>query len=73
MKSKKFITFMLCLFFGGFGIHRFYTGHYAIGIIQLILTFSCVFFFVSALWVFIDFICILADAFKTVDGNNLIK
>src|SRR6185312_1800790 len=28
-------TLLLCIFLGGLGVHRFYTGHTAIGVVQL--------------------------------------
>jgi len=61
------VTLLLCLFLGGFGVHRFYTGHIGIGIIQL-LTLGC-----CGIWTLIDFILILCNAFKTADGQPLQK
>lgn len=60
------VTVLLCLFLGNLGIHRFYTGHIAIGVIQL-LTFGC-----CGIWTLIDFIFILCRNYKTADGEDLI-
>ena len=54
----------LCLFLGWLGVHRFYTGHYITGILQL-LTFGG-----FGIWVFIDLVMIYADGFK--DDMNML-
>ena len=59
------VALMLCLFLGVFGIHRFYTRHTFIGVIQL-FTLGGLF-----IWAFIDFILILVNAYKDADGNPL--
>lgn len=55
--SKKRITLVLCVFGGYLGIHRFYVGHYKMGI----------FYFLTAGLFFIgwirDIICLLNDSF----------
>ncbi len=61
------VTLLLCLCFGYWGVHRFYTGHTAIGVVQL-LTLGC-----CGIWTLIDFILILCGAFKTADGSELQK
>lgn len=61
------VTLLLCLFGGLFGIHRFYTGHIGIGIVQLFTGGGCV------IWAFIDLINILCGNFKTADGQTLYK
>jgi len=60
------ITLLLCLFCGFIGAHRFYTGHIAIGIIQL-LTFGGCF-----IWALIDLIMILVGSFKDSEGNTIV-
>lgn len=67
--NKNWVTaLLLCLFFGGMGAHRFYTGHTGTAILQLILTFSFFGFIISAPWAFIDLIYIICGKFKTSDG-----
>mgnify|MGYP001348717281 CR=1 FL=1 len=67
-ESKDWLTtLLLCAFMGGFGAHRFYTGHTKIGIIQ-ILTFGG-----FGIWVLIDLIMILSGSFKDINGYKLIK
>jgi TM2 domain-containing membrane protein YozV len=65
-ENRWIITLLLCWFLGVFGIHRFYTGHTTIGIIQLLTLGGC------GIWVLVDFIMIIAGNFKDADGN-LIK
>ena len=63
-KTKALILCGLIIFgFGGF--HRFYTGHTAIGIIQLLTGGGCL------IWQIIDFISILSGGFRDVQGKYL--
>lgn len=67
-KSEKgFVpTLLLCFFFGGFGVHRFYVGKVGTGVLQL-LTFGGL-----GIWVLIDFVLIATSNF-TDKNNNIIK
>ena len=60
-------TLLLCFFLGGLGIHRFYTKHIGIGILQL-LTLGC-----CGIFSLIDLIMIAIGNFKDADGNPLVK
>lgn len=60
-------TLLLCLFLGGFGVHRFYTKHTAIGVIQLLTFGGC------GVWALIDFILILTNDYKDADGKPLVR
>ena len=60
-------TLLLCFFLGVFGIHRFYTGHTAIGVVQLLTLGGC------GIWALIDFIMIIVGSFKDAKGNLLVK
>src|SRR2546421_10465546 len=55
-------TLLLCIFLGWLGVHRFYTGHIAIGVIQLLTGGGC------GIWWLIDFIMILTDSYKDSNG-----
>jgi hypothetical protein len=63
--NRWLITLLLCWFLGPFGVHRFYTGHIGIGVVQL-LTFG-----MCGIWSFIDLIIILIGNFKDADGNPI--
>lgn len=60
-------TLLICIFLGGLGIHRFYTGHIGIGIVQLLTLGGC------GIWTLIDLIIIVTGKFKDADGNELVK
>lgn len=60
--KEKITTFFLCLIFGWFGVHRFYTKNYALGLIYL---FTCGFYGIGVL---IDLVMILTNEYK--DGNG---
>lgn len=60
-------TLLLCIFLGGLGIHRFYTGHTGIGVVQLLTLGGC------GIWVLIDLIMIIVGSFKDAKGNLLVK
>ena len=66
-KSKKnyLVTVLLAWFLGGFGVHRFYTGHIAYGIIQLLTGGGC------GIWTLIDFINLCFGNYKDSEGLEL--
>ncbi len=60
-------TLLLCFFLGGLGVHRFYTGHTVIGVVQLLTLGGC------GIWSIIDFIMIITGSFKDSDGLPLYR
>lgn len=58
-------TFLLCLFLGMIGIHRFYTKKIGTGILMLLLCWTGV----SQIWWIIDIIMILCGKFKDKSGG----
>lgn len=57
--------FLLCWFFGIWGIHRFYVGKVGTGLIQL-LTFGGL-----CIWAIADFIVIICGNFKDCNGKRI--
>jgi len=63
--KQKVAAALLCWFLGTFGVHRFYLGHTAIGIIQLFTFGGCF------IWYLIDFILILTGSLRDAQGREL--
>ena len=61
------VTLLLCIFVGVLGVHRFYTGHVVIGIIQLLTLGGC------GIWTLVDLIMIVTDNYRDANGLPLRK
>lgn len=55
--KSRFTYIILCLFFGGIGIHNFYAGRTGAGIAQLLLSWTGI----SSLWAFIELFAVSND------------
>lgn len=60
-------TLLLCFFLGGLGIHSFYVGKTAIGVVQLITLGGC------GIWALIDFIMIICGNYKDAQGRLIVN
>lgn len=65
--SDWLTTLLLAIFLGSLGVHRFYTGHIGIGIVQLLTLGGC------GIWALVDLIMIATQKYKDKDGNLLVK
>ncbi|MES2019217.1 MAG: TM2 domain-containing protein [Pseudomonadota bacterium] len=61
------VTLLLAFFLGFLGVHRFYTGHIGIGIVQLLTMGGC------GVWALIDFILIAVGSYTDAEGRQLKK
>lgn len=61
-ENRWLTTLLLCWFVGVFGVHRFYTGHTAIGVVQLLTLGGC------GIWTLVDFIIIVTGNYKDSNG-----
>lgn len=59
------LTFLLCLFLGWIGAHRFYTGHYIVGLIQFFTMGG------FGIWWLIDLVLILTGVYRDTRGLPL--
>jgi TM2 domain-containing membrane protein YozV len=66
VNQEWLILLLLCWFLGILGIHRFYTGHTTIGVVQLLTLGGC------GIWVLIDFIMIILGKFEHADGRVIL-
>jgi len=67
-QQKDWLTaLLLCIFLGGFGAHRFYTGHTGTGVVQLLTLGGC------AVWAIIDLVQIITGNFRDANGQPLLK
>jgi TM2 domain-containing membrane protein YozV len=62
-EKSRLVSYLLCLWFGVFGAHRFYVGKTGTGIVWL-LTFGC--FFIGYL---VDLIMIILGQFYDKNGK----
>lgn len=53
-KPSTGAAYVLCIFFGAFGIHRLYLGEKGTGIVMLILGITILGLFITGIWAFID-------------------
>ncbi len=65
-QKSKFFTMLLCLVFGVFGIHRFYTGKFWTGALYLFTGG------LAGVGVVFDMICILLNTYKSKENDNKI-
>ena len=66
MMVKKGAYIALCLFLGGAGIHKFYAGKWAVGILYLLFSWT----YIPVCLAFID---LLIAAFQTPDQFGQIR
>jgi restriction system protein len=61
----KWVTFLLCLFLGGLGIHRFYTGKLWTGLLWMVTAG------LAGIGWLVDLVLILIGAFHDKEGRPL--
>ncbi len=66
-EKRKLPAFLLCLFFGIFGVHRYYVGKVATGLLQLFTVGGL------GLWCLFDLLVILLGGFTDKEGKLITK
>lgn len=66
-------TLLLCYFLGIFGVHNFYNKKTGFAVAQLILTLTFIGLFISLIWVCVDSLMILHNAYTDGEGRYLSK
>ena len=66
-EKRKLPAFLLCLFFGWLGVHRFYVGKVGTGVLQ-ILTLGGL-----GLWTLLDLLVIVLGGFTDKEGRLITK
>jgi hypothetical protein len=66
-EKNQTVAWLLALFLGGLGIHRFYLGYTWQGVVQLLTAGGC------GVWALIDFIRILTGSLQPKDGSYASK
>lgn len=64
-RKEWLLTVLLCFFFGGFGIHRFYVGKIGTGLLMLLTAGGC------GIWWLVDFILVLCGNFRDNEGRYI--
>ncbi|HIZ26165.1 TM2 domain-containing protein [Barnesiella sp. An55] len=64
-EKSRLVAFLLCFFFGGLGVHRFYVGKIGTAVAMLFTLGGL------GIWTFIDWIMILAGKFTDKEGRIL--
>tara|TARA_B110000116_G_C16207953_1_gene303838 strand:- start:60 stop:374 length:315 start_codon:yes stop_codon:yes gene_type:complete len=64
-EKSGIVALILNFFFGYLGVHRFYSGHIGIGIIQLLTFGGCL------IWAIVDFVVILMGNYTDSEGNPM--
>ena len=71
--SDKLILpgFLLCLFFGMFGAHRFYAGQTKTAVTMLVLTLIAIGAPVTAIWMLVDLVVLGVGSFRDGHGRRM--
>lgn len=67
--KSRTATFLLALFLGPMGIHRFYVGKTGTGVIMLLLGFSIIGTIPALIWTWVDIAILLVGGFKDKEGR----
>lgn len=66
-KPSTGAAYILCIFFGVLGVHRFYLGRIGTGVVMLIFTLTFFGLIISGIWAFIDLFLIPSMIRERVD------
>ncbi|MET3590019.1 TM2 domain-containing membrane protein YozV [Bartonella silvatica] len=70
-ESSKVMLALICWVAGLFGVHRFMVGKVKTGALMLILSLTIFGVLITAIWMMVDFIVIVAGKFTDKNGNEI--
>ena len=67
--KSRTTSLILAFLLGPLGVHRFYVGKQATGLLMALCTLSVVGLWITFIWVWIDIIMVAAGGFKDKNGH----
>jgi TM2 domain-containing membrane protein YozV len=67
--KSRLAALLLAIFFGPFGLHRFYVGKAGTGLVMLLITCTGIGVFITCMWALIDAIMIACGQQKDGEGR----
>ena len=72
-RKNRLLALLLAIFFGCFGVHRFYVGKTGTGILMVLLDLTLVGFAITGVWAMVDAIIIACGEFTDSYGYKLVE
>jgi len=70
--KNRLVALLLALLVGVFGVHRFYVGKTATGLLMVLLDLTLVGFAITGIWSMVDAILIALGEFTDADGDKVV-
>jgi TM2 domain-containing membrane protein YozV len=70
--KNRLVALLLALLVGVFGVHRFYVGKTATGLLMVLLDLTLIGFAVTGIWSMVDALFIALGEFTDANGDRLL-